>query len=67
MPSGSISKLAELVSELIASLDGPGDSDAAAAWEREIQRRVRALEAGTEKLESWESAKRRIAKNILRR
>ena len=58
---------AELAAELLASLDGPVDPDAAAAWDKEIQRRVNALEAGTEKLESWESTKRRIAKDILGR
>ena len=58
---------AELATELLASLDGPADPDAASAWDKEIQRRVNSLEAGTAKLESWESAKRRIAKDILRR
>ena len=33
---------AELASELLASLDGPEDLDAQAAWEDEIQRRVAA-------------------------
>jgi hypothetical protein len=58
---------AELATELLASLDGPADPDAATAWDKEIQRRVNVLEAGTEKLESWESAKQRIANDILRR
>ena len=58
---------AELATELLASLDGPADPDAASAWDEEIRRRVNALEAGTEKLESWENAKRRIAKDILGR
>jgi putative addiction module component (TIGR02574 family) len=58
---------AELVAEILASLDGPADSDAASAWDEEIQRRVNTLEAGTEKLESWESVKHRIARDILRR
>ena len=58
---------AELAAELLASLDGPADPDAATAWNEEIQRRVDALEAGTEKLESWESVKRRIATDILGR
>lgn len=58
---------AEVAAELLASLDGPADPDAAAAWDTEIQRRVNALETGTEKLESWESVKRRIAKDILGR
>ena len=51
--------------ELLASLDGPADPDAAISWDREITRRVDALEAGTEKLESWESVKRRIARDTL--
>jgi putative addiction module component (TIGR02574 family) len=58
---------AELAVELIASLDGPADLDAASAWDEEIRRRVNALEAGTEKLESWESVKNRIARDILNR
>src|SRR5690242_3223970 len=44
---------AELASELLASLDGPADPDAEAAWAAEIQRRVAAIEAGTMKLEPW--------------
>ncbi len=56
---------AELAAELLASLDGPADPDAGIAWDREIKHRVDALEAGTEKLESWESVKRRIARDIL--
>jgi putative addiction module component (TIGR02574 family) len=58
---------AKLAAELIASLDGPADPDAATAWDKEIERRVDALEAGTEKLESWESVKRRISTDILGR
>ena len=58
---------AELAAELLASLDGPADPNAATAWDNEIQRRVNALDAGTETLESWESAKQRIANDILRR
>ncbi len=58
---------AELAAELLASLDGPSDPDAATAWAEEIERRVNALEVGTERLESWENAKRRIATDILGR
>ena len=58
---------AELAAQLLASLDGPSDPDAATAWAEEIERRVNALEAGTERLESWENAKRRIATDILGR
>ena len=58
---------AELAAELLASLDGPADPDAEAAWEVEIERRVGAIKAGTMKLEPWEDVKRRIEKEILGR
>ena len=58
---------AQLAAELLASLDGPADPDAEEAWAAEIDRRVKALEAGTESLESWNDVKRRIEKDILGR
>ena len=58
---------AELAAEILASLDGPADPGAEAAWAVEIQRRVAAIEAGTMRLESWEDVKRRIEKEILGR
>lgn len=58
---------AELAAELLASLDGPADPDAEAAWDVEIERRVAAIEAGTIRLESWADVKRRIEKEILGR
>ena len=58
---------AEVAAELLASLDGPADSDAEAAWAAEIERRVAAIEAGTVKLEPWEEVKRRIEQEILGR
>lgn len=58
---------AELASELIASLDGPSDPDAAQAWAEEIERRAASLKAGTATIESWEEVKRRIVKDVLRK
>jgi putative addiction module component (TIGR02574 family) len=58
---------AALAAELLASLDGPEDPDAGAAWNAEIERRVAAIEAGTVRLEPWENVKRRIEKEILGR
>lgn len=58
---------AEIASELLASLDGPTDPGAEQAWAEEIERRVKALEAGTEPLESWNDVKRRIASQVLGR
>lgn len=53
---------AELAAELLASLDGPTDPDAEAAWDAEITRRVEAIESGTIRLEPWTDVKRRIEK-----
>ena len=50
----------ELVWELLASLDGAADPEAALAWAAEIKRRVEALESGSTELESWDDTKRRI-------
>ena len=58
---------AEVAAELLASLDGPTDPGAEAAWAVEIERRVAAIEAGTVKLESWGDVRRRIEKEILGR
>ena len=58
---------AELAAELLASLDGPADPGAEAAWAAEIERRVDAIEAGTVALEPWEDVKRRIERDILGR
>ena len=58
---------AELAAELIASLDGPADSDVAAAWAAELERRVAALDAGALKLEPWEDVKRRISREAVRK
>ena len=58
---------AELAAELMASLDGPAEPDAEAAWAVEIERRVAAIEAGTVQLEPWDDLKRRIEKDILGR
>jgi putative addiction module component (TIGR02574 family) len=56
---------AELAAEILASLDGPADPDAEAAWAVEIERRVAAIETGTMPLEPWEDVRRRIEKEIL--
>ena len=55
---------AELVAELLASLDGPADPDVEAAWAVEVERRLAEIDAGTATLEPWEDVKRRINKEI---
>ncbi|OFW15642.1 MAG: hypothetical protein A3F70_06785 [Acidobacteria bacterium RIFCSPLOWO2_12_FULL_67_14] len=58
---------AEVAAELLASLDGPADPDAEAAWNAEIERRIAAIEAGTIRLEPWSEVKRRIERDALGR
>lgn len=58
---------AEIAAELLASLDGPVDPDAGAAWDAEIARRVAAIEAGAVRLEPWAEVKRRIERDVLGR
>ncbi|MDE0217725.1 MAG: addiction module protein [Spirochaetaceae bacterium] len=58
---------AEVARELLASLDGLADTDAASAWADEIRRRVAALESGSAELESWDDAVGRIERDILGR
>jgi hypothetical protein len=58
---------AEVASEPLASLDGPADADAEAAWDAEIERRIDAIEAGATPLESWGEVKRRIERDIFGR
>ena len=58
---------ADVAAELLASLDGPSDPDADAAWDAEIERRIAAIEAGTLRLEPWSEVKRRIERDVLGR
>jgi putative addiction module component (TIGR02574 family) len=58
---------AELATELLASLDGPADPDAEAAWDAEIARRIEDIERGSIPLEPWEQVRRRIEKDLLGR
>jgi len=51
---------AELAYNLVASLDGPADSDVERAWESEITRRLSEIEAGTAKLIDREEFSRRL-------
>jgi broad specificity phosphatase PhoE len=57
----------EARAELLASLDGPADADAAEAWDVEIDRRIEAIEAGHLALEPWDDVRRRIERDILGR
>lgn len=56
----SESERADLAHNLVASLDGPADSDVAKAWEAEILRRLSEIESGTANLIDREEFRRRM-------
>lgn len=58
---------ADLAYDLVKSLDAPADSDAVLEWEKEISRRLRAIDAGTAKLIERDELKRRFEKRLGRR
>lgn len=63
----SAEERAKLAHDLIASLDGPSDPDAQAAWAEEIERRVREAKAGGRVGKSWEEVEARIDHDVFGR
>jgi putative addiction module component (TIGR02574 family) len=58
------SERATLAYDLVKSLDEPADSDAAAEWDNEIMRRLRAVDSGTAKLIDRDELKRRFKERL---
>lgn len=56
----SESDRAELAHDLLKSLDGPADSDAANAWDAEIERRLKQIDEGIVQPMDREELRRRI-------
>lgn len=56
----SIAERARLAREIIASLDGPAEENAAGSWVGEIERRVREVHQGHVKLIGWAEVRKRI-------
>jgi putative addiction module component (TIGR02574 family) len=56
----------ELASEIIASVDGPGDGDWEAAWLAELDRRAAAAKARGESASDWTDVRARILKRLSR-
>ncbi len=63
LPNDDRARLAE---ELLDSLQGDSDAEADSAWDREIERRVTEIEAGTVKLVSAEDVHAE-ARRLIRR
>ena len=51
---------AELAAELIASLDGPADTDVESAWAAEVERRAARVLSGDSEGIPWEEIRLRI-------
>jgi putative addiction module component (TIGR02574 family) len=58
---------AEVALELVASLDGPTDPGAEAAWAAEIDRRARRVHADPDGGQDWQSARAEIESKLRRR
>ncbi len=56
----SESERAELACNLVASLDGPADTDVETAWDAEISRRLSEIDSGTAILIDREEFRRRM-------
>lgn len=62
-----VDERARLAVGLIESLEGEPKDDLATAWALELERRLRDIDAGTEKLVSWDEVRDRIDRTVLRR
>lgn len=54
----------ELLSELIARLDGESDPDVEEAWAREIERRIERANRGESVATDWEVVRERIQRKL---
>ncbi len=64
-----VEERADLASELLASLEGPGDDpgEVEAAWAAEIEQRARRVLSGESVGEPWEDVRRRIEADLKKR
>jgi putative addiction module component (TIGR02574 family) len=62
----SESERAELAQNLVASLDGPPESDVEKAWDAEILRRLTEIDSGTAKLIDRQEFSRRMRDRMSR-
>ena len=58
---------AQLAADLLASLDGPPDADASAAWESEIEKRAADLRSGQVKPVEWSAVQARLERRLRNR
>jgi putative addiction module component (TIGR02574 family) len=58
---------ARLASDLLASLDGAPDAGVEAAWDSEVERRLREVDEGKVPLLDWEDVKIEVSRALNRR
>ena len=56
----SLRERAELVSRLLADIDGDPDHDAEALWAAELERRAQRVHAGEGVFEDWDIVRKRL-------
>ena len=59
----SITERAEIVTALLASLDGEPDDAVEAAWSAEIEHRIARIRSGTAKGRPWAEVRKRLARS----
>ena len=62
-----LSERAELVAELLASLDGEPDEDVEAAWAAEVERRAARARSGQDVGKSWAEVRDQIRNALSKR
>lgn len=55
---------ARVAREIIASLDGPADQDADAAWLAEVERRLDEVERGAAAFVPWDTVRQRVTERL---
>lgn len=63
----STEERARLAAELLASVDGEPDADAASAWAAEIDARVARVEASGPSGDEWAVVRERVARGLRRK
>jgi putative addiction module component (TIGR02574 family) len=55
---------ARIAEALIASLDVPADTETERAWQREVDKRLGEIDAGTVRCIPWEEVRDRLRRNV---
>jgi putative addiction module component (TIGR02574 family) len=58
---------ADLIAELLASLEGEADEDVEAAWAAELERRARAARADPDGGEPWDAVRNELTADLDRK